>query len=131
MSDREQAQALLGMAEKDLKALVGMTDSEIFVEEVFGFHAQQAIEKALKAWMALLSMEYPFTHDISHLLRLLTDRGCATDLFWPLIEYNAFAVQFRYEAYGEDEDPLDRMKTIEEVQRLVIFIRKIMEETRG
>jgi len=51
MSDegREHAHALLEMARKDVRALTGMTDPEVFADEIFGFHAQQAIEKALKA----------------------------------------------------------------------------------
>ncbi len=47
MSDLEQARVMLLMAQKDLKALKGMLDVETFAEEVFGFHAQQASEKAL------------------------------------------------------------------------------------
>ena len=59
MNERENAAALLAMAEKDLRALSGMKDPEVFAEEVFGFHAQQAAEKALKAWIAALGQEYP------------------------------------------------------------------------
>ncbi|WP_372703813.1 hypothetical protein [Candidatus Accumulibacter contiguus] len=29
-----------------------MIDNPLFADEIFGFHAQQAIEKALKAWLA-------------------------------------------------------------------------------
>lgn len=38
---------------KDLRALQGMSDPDVFADEVFGFHAQQAAEKALKAWLAV------------------------------------------------------------------------------
>lgn len=34
---------------------------------VVGFHAQQAAEKALKAWLIWRQIDYPFSHDI-HLL---------------------------------------------------------------
>ena len=50
--DREHAQTLLEMARKDARALSGMTDADVFADEIFGFHAQQVIEKALKAWCA-------------------------------------------------------------------------------
>lgn len=43
MSDIRHAKFLLNMAAKDLKALEGMKDSDIFAEEIFGFHAQQAV----------------------------------------------------------------------------------------
>ena len=47
MSDLKQARETLGMARKDLKALKGMMDTDVFAEEIFGFHAQQAVEKSL------------------------------------------------------------------------------------
>jgi len=73
------------MASKDLRALSGMTDPGVFAEEIFGFHAQQAIEKALKAWLAWLDVEYPRTHDLSLLLSLLRERGADTAPFEDLI----------------------------------------------
>ena len=48
-SDKEHAAQLLTMSVKDHNALAGMLDTSNFSEEVFGFHAQQAVEKALKA----------------------------------------------------------------------------------
>jgi HEPN domain-containing protein len=62
MAERDEAQRLLAAAQKDLRALRGMTDADTFADEIFGFHAQQAVEKALKAWLALLGEEYPRTH---------------------------------------------------------------------
>jgi len=50
MSDpKKQAKTLLHAAWRDLQALTGMLDAELFVDEIFGFHVQQAAEKALKA----------------------------------------------------------------------------------
>jgi hypothetical protein len=60
MSDLDHARSLLEMAKGDLNALRGMTSPalalipELFSDEVFGFHAQQAVEKCLKAWIASL-----------------------------------------------------------------------------
>ena len=44
MSGPEEARTLLGAAERDLRALKGMTDTAIFDDEIVGFHAQQAAE---------------------------------------------------------------------------------------
>ena len=41
-----------------------MTDTEAFPDEIFGFHAQQAVEKALKSWLASLGVLFPKTHGI-------------------------------------------------------------------
>ena len=47
MNDQEHAEELLEAALRDRRALGGMTNVETFSEEIFGFHAQQAVEKAL------------------------------------------------------------------------------------
>ena len=40
------------MAHKNFDALRGMVGTPLFADEIFGFHAQQAIETSLKAWLA-------------------------------------------------------------------------------
>ena len=40
--DIEHARMMFSMAYKDLKAMNGMKDEEIFDDEIFGFHAQQS-----------------------------------------------------------------------------------------
>ncbi len=50
-------------------------------DAIFGFHAQQAVEKALKAWLNVLGHEHPFTHDLSHLLSELDGLGHETGLY--------------------------------------------------
>jgi HEPN domain-containing protein len=68
MVNYEEAYLLLTAASRDLRALQGMTDPGVFADEIFGFHAQQAAEKALKAWLSALDVEYPRTHDLTMLL---------------------------------------------------------------
>jgi hypothetical protein len=46
MSGRELAHELLATARSDLKALTNMMDPKAFDDRIFGFHAQQAVEKA-------------------------------------------------------------------------------------
>jgi len=120
MSAPDDARQMLDMAEKDLRALQGMRDREIFVDEVFGFHAQQAIEKSLKAWIAALGEAYPLTHDIGDLLIRLEDLGQDVEPFWDLVGYTAFGARFRYQALEVDEaDSIaDRAAAIVEVQVL-------------
>lgn len=68
MSAIDHARTLHLMAAKDIKALRGMTDGETFDDEIFGFHAQQAVEKSLKAWIAAIGGTFPLTHDLRLLL---------------------------------------------------------------
>ena len=54
MNRVEEAKEILKMAGKDLRALQIMLDPESVDVEIFGFHAQQAVEKSLKAWITAL-----------------------------------------------------------------------------
>lgn len=108
MAACNEARQLLIAANKDWRALHGMGNPDVFADEIFGFHAQQAIEKALKAWLSLLGVEYPRTHDLTLLLSLLQAHGQNVDSFYDLIEFNPYAVQYRYEAFEEIGSPLDR-----------------------
>jgi HEPN domain-containing protein len=126
MSGAEEAGRLLDMAEKDLNALLHMGDPSAFPDEIFGFHAQQAAEKALKSWLAVLNREYPLTHDLSYLLRTLEEGGADIQRFWDLVELNAFAVQFRYEAYDEPDDPLPRDTTLTALRNLLNVVTSFL-----
>jgi len=127
MSELEHARSMLVMAQKDLKALKGMGDSQVFADEVFGFHAQQAVEKALKAWIAALGEEYPLTHNIARLLAIVEGQGGDVERFWDFVEYTAFAVEFRYESMSIAREPLDRPTVIGNVQRLFDYIKSVIQ----
>jgi HEPN domain-containing protein len=96
------------------------------VDEVFGFHAQQAAEKALKAWLTLLKDEYPKTHDLSLLLTLLETRGQDVTPYLELIELNPFAVQYRYGAF-DDLSTLDRRATCELIQEVLSVVGSFVD----
>ena len=105
MSGVEHAREMLTLAQRDFKALQGMLDAETFADEIFGFHAQQAVEKALKAWLTLVGVEYPRTHDLEELLELLEEHAePILDAFYDLIDLTDFAVQFRYRIFLEGSD---------------------------
>ncbi len=125
MNDRDYARALFEMAKKDVQALHGMTDTTIFADEIFGFHAQQAVEKCLKAWIAALDTEFPLTHDISLLLSVLEDKNVPVANLWDLAEFTAFAVQFRYAAF-DHITPLNRADILQKVDNLFFHVQTII-----
>lgn len=128
MTDIKQAHAMLRMAQRDMAALKGMLDAIVFADEIFGFHAQQAIEKSLKAWMCALGLTYPFTHHINRLLVLLRDAGADIEAFWWADEFTIFAHQARYEeGHLESDVPLDRVSLLESVGGLLRHVDTIIE----
>ena len=124
MSDLKQARVLLTSAERDISALHGMADADVFADEIFGFHVQQAAEKLLKAWLALLGETYPTTHDLARLLAMLRASDVEATRFNELMEYTPFAVQFRYAPGDLSARPLDRDTAIGRVEALLKEVRR-------
>ncbi len=71
--EAEEASRLLRAARSDLRALEALAADPEQEQDVIGFHAQQAVEKALKAIIAASGAEIPYTHDVSFLLDVLAD----------------------------------------------------------
>lgn len=124
MSDPKCARVLLEAAERDIQTLRSM--SELAPDESFGFHVQQAAEKAFKAWLALLGQVYPLRHDLDDLLDLLDSRGVPTGFYRELAEFTPYAVQFRYEGLGPGHDPLDPEAALSRAGALVEHVRDLL-----
>lgn len=91
------AELLLAAAREDAKALRALSPLTDIADAMPGFHAQQAIEKALKAVLSANGIAFRRTHDIAELLDLLSDRGLPAPPFAEsLDELNPFAVEARY-----------------------------------
>jgi HEPN domain-containing protein len=67
---REFAELLLRKAEGDAEVVRALIDNPAITDDAIGFHAQQAVEKALKAVLAFAGVRFPRTHDLGFLLEL-------------------------------------------------------------
>ncbi len=131
MNDLDHAQLLFSMAANDFKALKGMLrlgneTENFFSDEIFGFHAQQCVEKTLKAWIAARGETYPRTHNLISLLQILEAAGEETTAFEYLADLNSFAVQFRYESLLDYDETLDREAVFEDVEKVFYHVRDIL-----
>ena len=127
MSDPEHARLLLEMAGKDFRAMRGMTDAEIFADSIFSFHAQQTVEKVLKAWCSWMGIAYPRTHDIERLFQLLEESGVQVpEGFTSLTGLTDFAVQYRYESTDAGLGPVDREEIIGSVRRFLTHVATLV-----
>jgi HEPN domain len=133
MSDLEHARSLLRMAQADLNALRGMMNPVIpspetfFSNEIFGFHAQQAAEKCLKAWIAGLGRRYPRTHDLMVMIEELFEGGEDTSGLDTLVDLNPFAVEYRYQTMDSGDDELDRIAVLHEIEGLLARVSKVVD----
>ncbi len=66
---------LLTLAREDLVSAEALHKDERVSGSPVGFHAQQAVEKALKAVIASRGLDFPFTHDLGLLMQLCEDAG--------------------------------------------------------
>ncbi|MDQ3724600.1 MAG: HEPN domain-containing protein [Actinomycetota bacterium] len=104
----ELAALLSRKAGDDATAVRELARNSEISDEIVGFHAQQAVEKWLKALMASRGLVQLRTHDIDQLCRALETDGL--ELPFPrlhLAELTIFAVPLRYEQLL-DTEPLDR-----------------------
>ena len=94
----EQALLFLAKARDDEALLEEVRDSPRVPDGIFGFHAQQAAEKLLKAWLSDLGVSFPRTHNLRFLMDLLRDAGRSLPtVLADLDGLTPFATLFRYE----------------------------------
>ena len=129
MNVSSEATVLMTMAAKDIELLRYIVSSDLIADEIFGFHAQQAVEKSLKAWITVAGGTFYWTHDLRRLLIVLQDMGLDVDRYRELIQLNSFAVQLRYEAMEEDDVPLDRADTLIKVETLYEHVQAMLRLT--
>jgi len=97
MAERTLAEILLVAAERDRQAFHKLAEDPELHDSLAGFHAQQAVEQALKAVLAHVGVAFRRTHDIAELLDLLEDAGLEAPPYANrLDELNPYAVEIRY-----------------------------------
>jgi HEPN domain-containing protein len=74
-SQSDLATELLSHARDDEMAARELLKSDAISDAIVGFHCQQAIEKALKAMLAMSAVDFPFTHDLGALIVLCERAG--------------------------------------------------------
>ncbi|WP_157265893.1 HEPN domain-containing protein [Azohydromonas aeria] len=103
---------LLEAARRDAVVFFKLVDDVEVHDSMLGFHAQQAIEKALKAVLSRHGVLVPRTHRIDQLLDVFQDGALPLPPHAQnLDEFNPYAVQARYGAL--DTGPLDRLLAAE------------------
>jgi HEPN domain-containing protein len=91
MSPIEDALLLLAIVRRHLRSL-RLTLDGAYPDEDWGFTAQQAVEKLLKAWIVLADLRPPRVHDLAELAAL-----AGQEVDPRLLDLQVFAVEARYE----------------------------------
>lgn len=92
----EVCRGLLRKARQDRIALDALLSAQVF--DTACFHAQQAAEKWLKAFLAYQSMAFPHTHNLAKLVEACAGVDPAFRLLMPTVaSLTPFAVELRYD----------------------------------
>lgn len=103
----------------DLKfAKLGYESSDILFQQIC-FHAQQAVEKALKAVLLFSNNDFPLTHDIVQLLEIFNVAGISLPQnFNDAAVLTPYAVEIRYPGLKIEINE-------QEVEKAVLIAEKI------
>jgi HEPN domain-containing protein len=116
-------------AHGDEIALDKLADDPDVPDEVIGFHAQQALEKLLKAALAYAGAAPPRIHNLGELMAQLKDVGLSTpvsaDEARALIPW---AVEFRYDDVLDER--LDRTASRAVVEKMRAWVDDLLAEPK-
>jgi HEPN domain-containing protein len=136
-SNGDYAGVLLRKAGGDEAAIRKLGSDTDIPDEIVGFHAQQAVEKAIKAVLSANAIKYRFSHNLAYLRDLSKESGIELPSSLDGIEeLTPFAA---IERYGGEEpipttpgpegpSPLDRGQALKWATAAIAWARSIVEQ---
>ncbi len=122
-------QEWLRHADSDLLlAKLGADNEDVLTAQVC-FHAQQAVEKALKGLLIHAELRFPPVHDLEPLLEVA--RQAMIDLpAWAedLLDMTPYAVETRYPGYWDEISLAERDKALELATLTVDWVKQKVEQ---
>ncbi len=108
----EEALCLLKLADRDWEILDVLKGAERVHLSGVAFHAQQLVEKSLKAVLAARDLPFDRSHDLIRLAKILEDSGLSLPVSLDdLGKLNPYAVVFRYD--DSDIEIITREQAVE------------------
>lgn len=111
------ARVLLARAIDDETLIRKVAPDTDIADAIVGFHAQQAVEKLIKAVLAARGVAFMKSHALSYLIGLVEENEIgAPEGLAEADVLSPWAVEFRYE--GEDPPALDRSAALTLVEQI-------------
>ncbi|MDA0737681.1 MAG: HEPN domain-containing protein [Nitrospirae bacterium] len=89
------------------------------------FHAQQCVEKLLKAWLVFEGLDFPKTHDLTELVALLPDNTRFPISVDDCVKLTDYATVTRYPGEWEVIERSDAEQALELAKRVQEVVRTI------
>jgi HEPN domain-containing protein len=120
----EYAETLLRLAYADLYACRVLADADDLADGAVGFHAQQAVEKALKVAIVLAEAELPRTHDLEQLREQVEATGAQLPSELAGVDWlTPWAVALRY----DEPTALDRAAALALAESACSWARTLLD----
>ena len=121
--------AWLGKAEHDLAAAEALADRDDPYWDIVVFHAQQAVEKYLKALLVLNGQRPPRVHDLPKLLTLAAKFAPQLASFVDDCEFlSPLAIVSRYPGYELDSPAEDGARSVAIARRVKATVRPLITQ---
>lgn len=115
---KAEAVVLARKAEDDAKAMHLLAPNPEISDDIVGFHAQQAVEKWLKAVLGSRGVEFEYTHDLHRLIAEVMVAVGEFEFDVPeVVALTEHAVPLRYDEIL-DTEPLDRRAVVRLVEEV-------------
>ncbi len=94
--------------------------------KLIAYHAQQCAEKYLKAYLVFRNIDFPYTHNISHLLELCPDLAEQAKDLQEAKVLTPYAITARYPGKGKviKRNALQAIKIADNVRRVIRGVLK-------
>jgi HEPN domain len=123
----DHASVLLQKARDDAWMMAQLMEKPDSPEWGIGFHAQQAVEKSLKAVLSDHGVEYPRTHDLVLLMELLERGGIQRPADESTLDgLSPYGAPLRYENLDADLGQLDPAWVRAVVQRTLAWAENLL-----
>lgn len=110
-----EAQRWMRYAQEDLDAAKLFVGAQTTSPRHACFHAQQCAEKAIKAILVFLNIDFPRTHDLEK-LQMLLPNTCSTKQLEVLPYLSDWAVHARYPADWPDPTADDASEAVQQAE---------------
>lgn len=114
---------LIIKAKEDLETAQKLIELGDYSEEIVLFHCQQAIEKALKAFLDSKGIIYPKTHDLETLLSMCIEKEKSFNEIDFVTSLTPYAVDIRYDEFTP-QSRKDVDEIVSKVEKSLNFIIK-------
>ena len=120
----EVARLLLQKAEGDLIAARLLAADQRQADHVVGFHAQQTVEKSLKAVLASREVEIPLSHDLGYIVALCSDSMAMPQDLLESHWLTPWAGGWRYDT---EASPIDRALALSVAESALRWSRMLID----